>query len=209
MYVISLVTQKGGCGKTTLATNLAVTAAQAGQRALILDTDPQASASQWWESRDETHAPYLIEAGSSEFEQATALAEEHGYTVVFIDTPARAEPVNAAAARVADFCLIPCQPTMADMRAQQVTVQTLKRLQKRGAFVLTRVPPRGPRVREAIRGLEVLGLPVTPVTIVNRHAYADAYASGLGVTEYEPHGKAADEILRLWRWLDKKGGATL
>ena len=68
------------------------------------------------------------------------MVQEKGLDVVIIDTPARAEPINAAAAQVADFCLIPCQPSLADMRAQSPIVQTLKRLEKRGAFVLTRCP---------------------------------------------------------------------
>ena len=59
MSVISLVTQKGGCGKTTLTTCLAVVAQQTGRQVVILDTDPQATASQWWESRDEKTRRFL------------------------------------------------------------------------------------------------------------------------------------------------------
>jgi chromosome partitioning protein len=129
--------------------------------------------------------------------------------VVLIDTPARAEPINAAAAQVADFCLIPCQPSLADMRAQSPTVQTLKRLEKRGAFVLTRCPPRGSRTKEAERGLLVFGLSVSPITIGNRAAYADAYGSSLGVTEYEPAGKAAEEMRALWTWILHRMEKTL
>jgi chromosome partitioning protein len=93
------------------------------------------------------------------------VVQEKGFDLVIIDTPARAEPINAAAAQVADFCLIPCQPSLADMRAQSPTVQTLKRLEKRGAFVLTRCPPRGPRTKEAERGLLVFGVSVSPISI--------------------------------------------
>ena len=53
----------------------------------------------------------------------------------------------------------------------------------------------GPRLREAQHGLGVYGLPVAPHGIVSRQSYNDAYAVGLGVTEYEPHGKAAQEVL--------------
>src|SRR5713101_7525911 len=190
MSVISLVTQKGGCGKTTLTTCLAVVAQQIGRHVVILDTDPQATASQWWESRDEK-TPTLLDVKGEEIARAVGVVQEKGFDLVIIDTPARAEPINAAAAQVADFCLIPCQPSLADMRAQSPTVQTLKRLEKRGAFVLTRCPPRGSRTKEAERGLLVFGLSVSPMTIGNRAAYPDAYGSGLGVTEYEPAGKAA------------------
>jgi chromosome partitioning protein len=199
MVVISLVTQKGGCGKTTLTTCLAVIAQQTGRQVVILDADPQGTASQWWESRDEK-TPALLEVKGDEIARAVTVVQEKGFDLVIIDTPARAEPVNAAAAQVADFCLIPCQPSLADMRAQSPTVQTLSRLKKRGAFVLTRCPSRGSRTREAEHGLLVFGLAVSPVTIGNRAAYLDAYGSGLGVTEYEPTGKAAEEMRALWTW---------
>jgi chromosome partitioning protein len=205
MKTIALITQKGGCGKTTLTTCLAVEAARKGKKALILDTDPQGTASQWWESRD-SDSPSLIETKGDEIAQAIKTAESKGFDLVLIDTPARAEPVNAAAAQVADFCLIPCQPSLADMRAQSPTVQTVQRLEKHGAFILNRCPPRGPRAKEAERGLLVFGLPVAPVTIGNRSAYSDAYASGLGVTEYEPEGKAAGEITALWQWITRQLG---
>lgn len=203
MPVISLVTQKGGCGKTTLTTCLAVVAQQTGWRVVILDTDPQGTASQWWESREDK-TPALLEIIGSEIPRAVTVAQEKGFDLVLIDTPARAEPVNAAAAQVADFCLIPCQPSLADMRAQAPSVQMVKRLEKRGAFVLTRCPPRGPRTKEAERGLLVFGLPVSPIAIGNRAAYPDAYGSGLGVTEYEPDGKAAEELRGLWHWMMQK-----
>ena len=77
---------------------------------------------------------------------------------------------------------------------------TLKRLGKQGTFVLTQTPARGERVREAAEGLSVLGL-VSPVRIVHRHAYQDAQGRGQGVTEFEPRGKAAEEVRRLWAWI--------
>ena len=118
MPVISLVTQKGGCGKTTLSTCLSVVAARGKHKVIILDADPQGTASQWWESREDNDAPYLVEVAGDELPQAVKTAKEKGFDVIIIDTPARAEPVNAAAARLADFCLVPCQPTLPDMRAQ-------------------------------------------------------------------------------------------
>ena len=137
MPIISLITQKGGCGKTTLTTCLAVIAGSAKRKVIILDADPQGTASQWWESRDENETPYLVEVSGDKLPEAVNTAKGKGFDVIIIDAPARAEPVNAAAARLADFCLIPCQPTLPDMRAQDPTVQMVKRLEKRGGFILT------------------------------------------------------------------------
>ena len=78
------------------------------------------------------------------------------------------------------------------MKATPQTVNTIRRLNKPAAFVVTQTPARSFRIREAEKGLSVLGM-VAPIYIVARNAYQDAQSAGLGVTEYEPHGKAAHE----------------
>ena len=206
MHVIALVTQKGGCGKSTLALSLAVAARSVNRRTLILDTDPQRTVSTWWQDREQDTPDCVEVFESTALPKALDLAKQKRFDLVFIDTPGRDDPINARVIGLADFCLIPCRPAMADMRAQSATVGVVKRLAKPGAFVLVQTPPRGPRLREAQHGLGVYGLPVAPHGIVSRQSYNDAYAVGLGVTEYEPHGKAAQDILDLWHWLDRKMG---
>lgn len=202
MMVISFVTQKGGSGKTTLAINCGVVASQKGKRVLILDMDAQATAEAWYQERDDD-SPQVIRLAASDLDKALKLAREKGFDVVLIDTPGRDEPGAAAAIRVSDFCVIPCRPSPADMKATPTTVETTRRLNKAVAFVLTQTPARSFRNREAESGLSVLGM-VCPVHIVLRNAYQDAQGAGLGVTEYEPDGKAAGEVRDLWEWLTKK-----
>lgn len=200
--MIAFVTQKGGSGKTTLAVNLAVAAEQARARVLILDLDPQASAEAWYQDR-EAETPRLARGNAADLPRALELARRQGFSHVLIDTPGRDEPAVAAAIRAADFCVIPCRPTPADMKATPATAATIRRLEKPAAFVLTQTPPRGFRIREAEVGLGVLG-PVAPVGVVARNAFQDAHGRGLGITEYEPDGKAAQEIRELWAWLARK-----
>jgi len=202
MIVISFVTQKGGSGKTTLAINCGVVASQKGNRILILDMDAQATAEAWYQDRDDDK-PQVIRLVPADLDRALRAAREKGFDVVFIDTPGRDEPGAAAAVRSSDFCVIPCRPSPADMKATPPTVETIRRLGKRAAFVLTQAPPRSFRNREAEQGLSVLGL-VCPVHIVLRNVYQDAQGAGLGVTEYEPDGKAASEVRELWDWMSKK-----
>lgn len=204
MRVVSLVTQKGGSGKTTLALSCAVAAEEAGKRVLLVDLDPQGTAEAWYQDR-EAETPKLVRVEAPELAETLAAARAHPFELVFIDTPGRDEPSIAAAVRVADLCLIPCRPTPADMKATPPTVATINRLSKPVAFVLTQTPPRSYRIREAESGLSVLGM-VAPVHIVLRNAYQDAFGAGLGVTEYEPEGKAAEEIRALWNWLARKLG---
>jgi chromosome partitioning protein len=202
MTVISFVTQKGGSGKTTLAINCGVVASQKGKRALILDMDAQATAETWYQDRDDDK-PQVIRLAAPDLDRALKAAREKGFDVVLIDTPGRDEPGAAAAIRASDFCVIPCRPSPADMKATPATVETIRRLNKPAAFVLTQTPPRSFRNREAEHGLSVLGM-VCPVHIVLRNVYQDAQGAGLGVTEFEPDGKAAGEVRELWDWLNKK-----
>lgn len=202
MTVISFVTQKGGSGKTTLAINCGVVVAQKGKRALILDMDAQGTAETWYQDRDD-ETPQVIKINASELDRALEAAKAKRFDVVLIDTPGRDEPGAAAAIRVSDFCVIPCRPSPADMKATPPTIETIRRLNKPAAFVLTQTPPRSYRNREAEHGLSVLGM-VCPVHIVLRNVYQDAQGAGLGVTEYEPDGKAAVEVRELWDWINKK-----
>jgi chromosome partitioning protein len=204
MTVFSFVTQKGGSGKTTLAINCAVAAMLAKKRVVIFDMDEQATAEHWFQDR-EAEVPQLVRVGSTELESALSRAKANKFDVVLIDTPGRDSAAAAAAIRAADFCVIPCRPTPADMKATPATIETIKRLGKRAAFVLMQTPARSYRIREAGQGLSVLGM-VAPVHIVLRNDYQDAQGAGLGVMEFEPEGKAAEEIRELWAWLIKKAG---
>lgn len=202
MYIWVLTCQKGGVGKTTLATNLAVVAMKAKQKVLIIDTDPQASSSSWWERREED-APDLVKLKPDEISEGIRLAESNGYTLVIIDTAGRESLQDNQAVLSASFCLIPCQPSLADIEAVYPTVDLLKRTDKKYAFVLTRCPPVGQDQQSAREGLSALGLVAKPFT-VERKAYKLAYATGEGVTEFDPSDKASAEITDLYKWIMQK-----
>jgi chromosome partitioning protein len=204
MRVIAFVTQKGGSGKTTLATSCAVAAEQTGHKTLLLDMDPQGTAEAWYQDR-EAETPRLARVASTDLETALRNARSAGFDVIMIDTPGRDDPATTAAVRVADLCVVPCRPTPADMKATPPTAAAIKRLNKSAAFVLTQTPVRGFRISEARAGLGMLGM-VAPVAIVSRNTHQDAYGAGLGVTEFEPDGKAAEEIRELWAWLKSRLG---
>ena len=199
MRVIAFVTQKGGAGKTTLTVGCAVAAQQAGRRVLVLDLDPQGSAAAWYESR-EAEAPRLAKVTASDLDRAMATAREAGFDVVLIDTPGRDDPATAAAIRAADLCVVPCRPTPLDMKATPATAATIQRLGKAVAFVVMQAPVRGFRISEARAALGMLGM-VAPTAIASRSDHQDAYGAGLGVTEFDPSGKAAAEIGQLWTWI--------
>lgn len=204
MQVWTLTTQKGGAGKTTLATNLAIAAIEAGQQVLIIDTDPQESAVKWWQRRD-AEQPALVKLKPGEVAEGVALAKEQGFDRVLIDTAGRESLQDNQSILQATFCLIPCQPSVADIEAVYPTVELLKRTGKPYAFVLTRCPAIGQDQASAREGLTALGLVAKPVT-VERKAYKLAFATGEGVTEFDVKDKAAGEVTALYQWINKKIG---
>lgn len=199
MNVISFVTQKGGSGKTTLTLNFAVAAMKGKKRVVILDMDVQGTARKWYERRTEEDPP-LVEVAAGDLDKAIKAAKAQKFDWVLIDTPGRDDAAQAAAIRAADFCVIPCRPSAADLEATPTTVETIKRLKKPYVFILNQTPARSFRIKEAQTGLSYMGT-VCPTPVVLRNAYQDAQSMGLGVTEYEPEGRAASEIKESWQWI--------
>jgi chromosome partitioning protein len=202
MRTISLVTQKGGSGKSTLCISLAVAAQEAGRIVCILEMDRQATISDWALNRT-AEGPEVAQIDAASLDTVIKRLTGAGYDYVFIDTPGVDNPGTLAAMRAADLCLIPCRPTPADLRAFKPTLGALQRLEKPFAFVLNQTPPKSYRVRDTAEGLAVLGL-ISPVTIVMRNDHQDAVGLGQGVTEFNPDGPAATEIRRLWDWVETR-----
>ncbi len=202
MRTIAFVTQKGGSGKSTLCINLSIAAQEAGKSVCILEMDRQATISDWAESRA-GKGPEVAQIDATQLDAVIERLQGSGYDFVFIDTPGVDSPGTLAAIRAADLCVIPCRPTPADLRAFKPTLAAIYRLDKRFAFVLNQTPPRSYRVRDAAEGLAVLGV-VPDVNIVLRNDHQDAIGMGQGVTEFNPSGQAAQEVRKLWSWIEKR-----
>jgi len=192
--VIALAQQKGGVGKSTLAIHMAVELAQRGRRVAIIDMDPQGTVTKWASRRDRTVKPWPIVATSGALNleaELSALREMH---FVFLDMPGkRAADVNLGM-RLADLVIIPARPLDIDVEASAETVAAAQRMKKAYAFALTASPPGGKRASEFTALMQAKGLPIIPAVITERLAYPDAISEGLGVSEWEPAGKAAAEI---------------
>jgi len=202
MHAVVLATQKGGSGKSTLAIGLAIAAMDDGQRVGVIDADPQGTISNWGRRRNNPN-PRIARAGSGmAIERAILDLGRDGFTVAIIDTVASDHVLNATAIGAADLCLIPARPSPADVEAAVPTLGTVRRLDKRFAFVLNQTPARSNRTSEAATALNAAGVLALPY-IVQRNDHQDALGAGLGVTEYDPHGKAAEEVRGLWRWVWK------
>jgi hypothetical protein len=117
-----------------------------------------------------------------------------------------------AVARQVDFILIPTRPAILDLRAIARTVEFVRRAGRPAAILLNAVPPgRGVAessvTTEARRALAAYGLPIVPTAVGQRAALAHALNDGRAVTEFEPDGKAAEELRGLWRWCHAEASA--
>jgi|SRR5579872_6060891 len=208
MRTIAFVTQKGGAGKTTLTASLAVAAAAAGERVIAFDCDPQASLARWSKRREAANAPNALVVEPFDFTRLSRIGAildnlaGAGFTLAVFDTPGADSGTVRLVAERADLCLLPTRPTHLDLEATATTFRAVHLAQRRAAFVLNQCPPtyRSARANDAAKDLTGLGVLAEPM-LSARIDFQDAIAAGLGVTEYAPEGKAAQEIEALWRWV--------
>lgn len=199
MKIISFLSQKGGAGKTTLAIHLAVSAELAGRTTVIIDLDPQASATSWKDSRQKDE-PIVISAQASRLTAVIEVAKKGGAEFCIIDTAPHSESTSLSAARVADLILIPCRPAILDLRAIGSTIDLSRLAGKPASVILNSVPPRGSLAKEAVAAVAGYDAQVAPIQIVQRAAFMHALTIGQTAQEYEPGGKAAEEAIQLYKW---------
>lgn len=209
MDIIAIVAQKGGTGKTTLTVSLAVAADRAGRTVAIVDLDPQASASNWSDRR-EADSPVVVSAQPARLGQVLQAAEKQGADLLLIDTPPRAEQAAMAAARAAHFILIPCRPAIYDLETVATTVELVRYAASNPfAIVLNGVPARGPKQMQATEVLQSMGLTVCPAAFGYRAAFDHASSLGLNAQEYDPRGKAAEEIKHVYKFISRLVNTSL
>jgi chromosome partitioning protein len=197
LHIITLAAQKGGVGKTTLAVNLAVAAQMAGLKTALFDLDPQESATAWSERR-KAELPHVEPISARRLGQALDAAEANGFDLTVIDTPPAAGAEVVAAAQRADLVLIPCRPSLVDLDAIKRTAQLIATTGRSAFVVLNAAPPTATALLDDARALaENTGLKVACPVLRERSVYRAAWPYGLGVTEHEPAGKAAQEIASL------------
>lgn len=201
--VITVANLKGGVGKSTTTIHLATAAQMAGIVTAIIDVDPdQQAAAKWKDSRTDER-PFVFSAVYSRIAQSIAEAERAGAELVFIDTAAFEQKILTASVQLPHLVLIPCRPTAQDVQYLTATTDIVAHYRKPATVVLNQVEPRLPETEQARSLIAKLGITLSPVHLSKAVSYQRAIAAGLGVTEYEPTGKAAQEILGLLDWISR------
>jgi chromosome partitioning protein len=207
MRTIAVIALKGGSGKTTLAVHVALAAYLRGRKTLLVDIDPQRSASEVLSARA-VAGPAFASAEANEVFQAQIAAVGAGIDALVIDTAAGAVEDAGQAIVLADLALLVVRPTLLDIAAMVRTLDVVRRLGKPFLVVVNQAPVgRGgiepPAVRRALRALEFMRLPLAPVLMRNRAAYQTAVETGRSVEEIAD-SVAAEEFAQLWSQIEDR-----
>lgn len=205
MKIFTIGNEKGGVGKSTIACNLAVEASKEGKRVLLIDSDPQASSLDFRAVRAESEDLSQFQAVS--ITTATIHRDVKAFNdfdYVFIDAGGRDTKIFRSAILASDpVLLIPILPGVYDIWATQGTIialyeaRTYREIEAR--IIINQVIPNTRIARDAMQTLNEFNIPVLATKLHARVDFKQSISRGMGVTEFNSTGKAAEEIVELWK----------
>lgn len=180
--IIALLNQKGGCGKTTIAINLAHSFQNLSYKTLLVDSDPQGSARDW----NEVNGGQVIKVVGLDRDSLPndISAVKQGYDIILIDGAPSIAKLSAAAIKTADIVLIPVQPSPWDIWATADLVDIIKARQEitdgkpTAAFIISRTIKNTKLAKEVFEALQQYGLPVLKAVTTQRIIYPTTASEG-------------------------------
>lgn len=199
--IISLVNQKGGVGKTTVAINLAACLAEKGQKVILMDGDPQGSCIQW-QNISKNNSFDVIHHPRADFHKKISMLIE-GYKHAVIDAPPAIGNITRSMLAISNLAILPIGPSPLDLWSSRETVSLVKEVRKvnkklRAKMLVCRKIVGTRLGREAKDALGVLKRQIFDQEIHQRIAYVEAMNAGKSVVEFRPSSTAADEIRNLY-----------
>lgn len=198
MKVIAVLNQKGGSGKTTIATHLARALQLQGGSVLLVDSDKQGSARDW-SAVNESNPVTVIGLDRPTLDRDLKNISDKDFVV--IDGSPQATDLAVSAIKAADFVLIPVQPSPYDIWATSDLVDLVKQRiemtdnKLKSAFVVSRAIKNTKIGSEVSEVLIEYGLPVLNAKIVQRIAYPNSAA--IGKTVFETESKTSDAVAEM------------
>lgn len=212
MKVISVIGQKGGTGKTTVALHIAACAQAAGIPTAVIDTDPQGSAFKWYERREAEDPQITREMDADALPRLAKAARANGVGLLVIDTPGKAETMALAACELADMIMVPTAPTQFDLETLGTVKRTVRIAERldRSFVVLNKCPTNTKKpAADAEDAVQAMGLSLVPLRLHQRDDFSAAMKGGQVAQEYDPRNKAAAEAAALFEWIRSQLSLTL
>ena len=205
--IVSLVTMKGGSGKSTTAMCLAGVWHRAGAAVAMVDADPGATVLRWREMGEDFQGVAVHDGAQTAFEDALAAARANGPRRLLIDTPGFKSPALEAALAASDLVVIPIRPSPVDFQVAADTADLVSRLTKGGRpltrFLLCQTNRTSLIARHMRSEMDAAGYALFDTQIGSRVIFGEAALSGSTPTFVQPRGAAAAEIASLAREVDK------
>ena len=203
---ISILNPKGGCGKTTLSSNLGSSLLLNGYKTLLIDTDPQGTLRDWKSIDENDSQPEIIVIDRPNLQKdLNSIAINFDYLI--IDGAAKLQDMITFAVKNSDVVLIPIQPSAADIWACEALIHLIKARQEvtdgipKAAFIISRQIKNSNLARDIDEALKQFSFPVFNSRTTQRVIYGEALSSGKSVFNIESSGEAASEIQNITKEL--------
>ena len=201
MRIITLIAEKGGVGKTTIALELAVAAVKASHKVAVIDVDPQATASQWGDRRQSEY-PWIVATHAIRMDATLQKARSQNVEYVFVDTPPHSGSDVVQAASRSHLVLLPVESHLFSLETIQKQNALLVAAGKPSScYVINKAPVKGHDADGAFNFLMEQGSHVCPQFLHLRAVYRHASNLGRGTMEYSPKSVAAEEVANLYQYM--------
>lgn len=201
MIRVAVLNAKGGVGKTTIATALAVRAARDFRMVGLVDLDPQQGATRWHGHRrvGDNESPQLFMGTDSAVDTAEAL-ELAGHDVAIFDGAPGSLSQTEDAIQAATLVVIPLRAGDQDLASTEYVVSACRDFGVSYLLVINEASSsRDKRAVEVLEGFKSIGEPICDTMLCRRVHYVDGINMGRSAAELRGGEKAAEEIDALWQ----------